>query len=329
MTQLSNISEYKLYLHNDYIFRNIYYEWSDIDLYNIEIINNKLYNKLTKSYLVYNTDDYIVRFDSNKNNGTTIFYDNNSIYTYKNLLLIKYNKYNLDNHEIINTYLSNRDNYYKSLYKKIGILLAGGNSTRFGIKYKQLFKLNGISLIDYSVKAMINLDYIIIVTNSNCYNEMNIKYSSNPKIKLLINDVDCRLESLSVGLEYIKEHIKDNCKVIIHDSARPYVTDTHIQKLLDNTDNSPYSQYVLKLYNGLLKINNLFEDINRDDYIELCTPLCINFNLGYFIFKNYIAKNNRITYEFLPILKAMGITYKLEYGNISYLKKITTIEDII
>jgi 2-C-methyl-D-erythritol 4-phosphate cytidylyltransferase len=84
----------------------------------------------------------------------------------------------------------------------------------------------------------------------------------------------------------------------------------------------------LKLNNGLIKIHNTFEAVDRNDYVELCTPICINFNLCMFIYKNYIEKNNRITHEFIPILDIMKINYEFIYGNINYLKKITTFEDL-
>ena len=70
------------------------------------------------------------------------------------------------------------------------------------------------------------------------------------------------------------------------------------------------------------------EVVDRDKYIELCTPLCINYKLFNFIFKNYIQKENMITYEFIPILKILNINYNFIEGHYKYLKKITTFEDI-
>jgi 2-C-methyl-D-erythritol 4-phosphate cytidylyltransferase len=69
----------------------------------------------------------------------------------------------------------------------------------------------------------------------------------------------------------LKETVKN---VIIHDSARPFIQNYHINELLESMKENVYSQYYMKLVNGLLNIKtNQFVD--RDDYVEICTPLCI------------------------------------------------------
>ncbi len=231
----------------------------------------------------------------------------------------------------------------------IGIILAAGNSTRFISNHhipKQLFMINQKPVIIHSIDAFIKtnkINLIIIITNSKYFDSINYyqnQYIKNTeteiKIEILINDIDCRIESINTGLDYINSIYSNDIpknipkNIIIHDSARPFITSKHIIDLLDlHNDNYLYTQYYMKLYNGLLNIKTL-ETVNRDDYLEICTPICINYDLLKYFHEYYLNKKdengNRIYFEYIPLLK--NIKYKLVEGHYKYLKKITTIDDI-
>ena len=90
-----------------------------------------------------------------------------------------------------------------------------------------------------------------------------------------------------------------------------------------------YSQYYLNLTNGLLKCNNEnYEEVDRDDFIEICTPICGNFGLFSFLFSNYIKKERRICWEVIPLLDLLKINYELIKGSSKSLQKITTKDDL-
>ena len=73
----------------------------------------------------------------------------------------------------------------------VGIILSAGTSSRFKNKlkqFKQLFCINEIPVLQYSITTMVNtLDKIIIVTNSKCYNdfELVLRKSNYTHINLL------------------------------------------------------------------------------------------------------------------------------------------------
>lgn len=238
----------------------------------------------------------------------------------------------------------------------IAIILSAGNSNRFlsspkNESYipKQLYPLNKKPIINHSIDTFLdtNLDIslIIIITNTKCYTQMSkIKkqyYNNNPhtNIVLLINDIDCRIESINTGIKYINHNNtgikyinKNNINIIIHDSARPFINTSHITGLLNQmSDKIIYSQYYLKLNNGLMNLEN-HQILNRNDYVEICTPLCINYSVIKNLMEKYINKTDgngsRIHYEFIPLLKELGLEYTLLEGHYSYLRKITTYEDL-
>ena len=216
---------------------------------------------------------------------------------------------------------------------KVCILLAGGLSTRFKDSHvKQLFKINNKPVIEYSMDILDKImDIIIIVTNSTIQSEILELIEYRPKFKLIINDINCRLKSIETALIYIRENYDLVSNIIIHDSARPFIKSEHIIKLQTNYENGfLYSQYYLKLVNGLLKKDTYtFETVDRDEFLEICTPVCIDFELFYFLFMNYIADPvDRIVWEIIPLLDLMKIEYDLIEDHIKYLRKITTIDDV-
>jgi 2-C-methyl-D-erythritol 4-phosphate cytidylyltransferase len=207
------------------------------------------------------------------------------------------------------------------------ILLAAGTSTRFGQECsKQLYIYNEKELIRYSIETFMEyMDKIIIVTNSLCYDNMvNIANNISNKISVVVNDINCRLTSIECGLNYIKNGNIEPDNIIIHDSARPFISKEYVEQITRNT--RFYSQYCLKLTNGLM--TKTCDVVDRDNYMELCTPISIKYRLCLLIFDNFMSKN-KYTYEFIDILKVYNIPMDFYYGKYHLLKKITYIEDVI
>jgi len=198
----------------------------------------------------------------------------------------------------------------------VGIILAAGMSTRFNSQVpKQLFEINGKPIIQHSIDVLEKcVDDIIIVTNSNC------KIDTNHTI--LINDVNDRLTSIKTAIDYINVPYR---KIIIHDAARPFITEEHIKSLIDSK--SQHSQYYMKLTNGLAKKTDFGWEIpNREEFIELCSPQCTEYDLFKFIFKKYIETG--IQCEVLPCLSYLELKPELIEEHYKYLRKINTLDDI-
>ena len=212
-----------------------------------------------------------------------------------------------------------------NIIMNIGILLAAGKSSRFeNHTPKQLHLINDKTIVSYSIDIMSEcLDKLIVVTNSDCVNKISIPKNAT----ISINDFDCRLASIKAALNHIGN--KDVRNIVIHDSARPFIRKEHIENLLISCNNFPYSQYVLKLVNGLARKTEAgYEIPDRSQYVELCTPQAVDYTLYSYIFNKYIDSQNRMTCELLPILDKFNIKYNLIEGSLKYLRKITTIDDI-
>jgi len=224
------------------------------------------------------------------------------------------------------------------------IILASGGSTRFGgIIPKQICKIDNKLVIEHNIDFLLELEpqliKIIIITNVKCIevieNLINSKYSikQNKFIIILNNDINShRLDSLELGLKYLESlNCYSDSKIMIHDVARPYLTGDDCKKLIDEMNNDiVYIQYCVKIDGGLIN-NKTFEFVNRDDYLEITTPLIIKFNILKEIYYQYLSKDIngiRHNYEFIPFIKEKNYLFKLILGNYKKLRKITIQDDL-
>jgi 2-C-methyl-D-erythritol 4-phosphate cytidylyltransferase len=306
-------------------------EWKIID-------DRYIFNEKSKTYLSCNLD-YQIELNTNKKYATPIYFSEYGVHYIKPKLRLDFDtnnltynsRYNIDNTNIIQSQQT-------SGVKNIGLLLIGGSGTRFDSNIKkQLYKYNSIPLFLYSLRKLLKtLDSVVIVTNSDCISEvtkiiLDRDDLDSENIYTVTNDIGDRLESIDVGLSFIyKFFSKDILNIVIHDGLRPFIQEKHIMSLLSVVkDDTFYSQYYLNLTNGLLKCeNNRYEEVDRNDFIEICTPVCANFGLFNFLFSNYIKKERRICWEIIPLLDLLKIKYELLKGSSQSLRKITTKDDI-
>jgi len=304
-----------------------------------KIIDDKyIFNENSKTYLSCNLD-YQIELNANKKYAISIYFSEHGVHYIKPKLRLDFDtnnliynlRYNIDSKNIIQSHRT-------SGVKNIGLLLIGGSGTRFDSNIKkQLYKYNSIPLFLYSLRKLLKtLDSVVIVTNSDCISEvtkiiLDSDDLDSENIYTVTNDIGDRLESIDVGLSFIEKYLsKDILNIVIHDGLRPFIQEKHITSLLSVVkDDTFYSQYYLNLTNGLLKCeNNQHEEVDRNDFIEICTPVCANFGLFNFLFSNYIKKEKRISWEIMPLLDLLKIKYELLKGSSQSLRKITTKDDL-
>jgi 2-C-methyl-D-erythritol 4-phosphate cytidylyltransferase len=237
--------------------------------------------------------------------------------------------------------------------KTVGILLAAGKSTRFGGgSLKQMAYINdnydnsNVPLYMYSVNAMLPVvDHLIIVCNT--ASAIAHVEKPNPRISYVINDNGERHDSIKMGIMAIPTVFDLSADpdpiILCHDSARPFVTTEHFSKLLLHLHTTPtptpthapnapptvYAQYYTKIMGGLVDMSgDEPKFVNRDHYIEVCTPFCIKYTWAY-----KILTTHDVVYEFIPFLiddaSANPNAYKFCEGEPAVFKKITYASDIV
>ena len=211
------------------------------------------------------------------------------------------------------------------------ILLAGGVGKRFKDKEpKQFLKIGNKNIIEYFLSNLDSKIFDIIVIAIK--NKDRIKYSNllrkkfkNHNIKF-VKSGETRQISSRHSLNFLKKFQPEN--VLIHDSARPLVTNKLVKKILNSLIKN-YSSIPYVIQNDLIKIKNgiNLNNINVDNknIFNIQTPQGFHFNEIYKahkISKTINAKDDSV------VLENYGIKLNMLKGEISNIK-ITTQEDIL
>ena len=203
------------------------------------------------------------------------------------------------------------------------ILLAGGKGKRTGLKVpKQFIKFGNTNFLDYFLSNLYDnfFDIIIIATKKN----EREKYLKTIKKKFTNHNIifslsgETRQLSVKNSLKILKKYNPKN--VLIHDSARPLVSNKLIKKIITKLNNNlnciPYI-----IHNDYIKTKSKLDN-NKILYIQ--TPQGFNFKKIYNAHQNtkkINAKDDSI------LIEQLGLKLRLVRGEIKNLK-ITTKEDI-
>ena len=203
------------------------------------------------------------------------------------------------------------------------ILLAGGKGKRTGLKVpKQFIKFGNTNFLDYFLSNLHNdiFDIIVIAAKKNerkkYLNSIKKKFTRH-NIVFSLSDATRQL-SVKNSLKALKKYNPEN--VLIHDSARPLVSNKLIKKIIIKlNNNSNCIPYII--HNDYIKTKSKLDN-NKIFYIQ--TPQGFNFKKIYNAHqntKNINAKDDSI------LIEQLGLKLKLIRGEIKNLK-ITTKEDM-
>jgi len=152
--------------------------------------------------------------------------------------------------------------------KNTAIVLLAGESKRFGCGSKQLYKLNHRPLFYYSLLAFEHSplihDVILVVSKSNqeLITRLVQKYNFKKVIKIVLGG-STRSESVKNGLQVIKNP-EINDAVLIHDSARPLLTNDVISRLIDGLKSADGVIPVIDSFDSLVSVNEKINYVNRE-----------------------------------------------------------------
>lgn len=210
----------------------------------------------------------------------------------------------------------------------IAVILGAGNGTRMGIdKSKLLLDLCGKTVIERSVEAFLNLEVVdeIIVVCRECDVEEFSRLLPDEEVSFVIGGAT-RQESVKNAVETI-----DCCDyIIIHDGARPLVSQNIILKTLDEAQISQAAAtgvYVKDTIKVIDKDLNIVETPERSSLISIQTPQIFDFS----VYKKALEKATEEKADFTDdcrLVENLGLQVKTvigEYENI----KITTKSDVI
>jgi len=212
------------------------------------------------------------------------------------------------------------------------IILSGGRGKRMGADIsKQFISINDKPILYYTIKKFMEnelIDEIILVLPKDEieYCKKEVLDKNKLRIDKIVEGGDERQDSVLNGLNAIEK----TDIVLIHDGARPFVTDKIIAEGIKAAKKfkaaapgvMPKDTIKVKDENGLSK-----ETLKREQLIAVQTPQIFDYNL-ILECHNKVKENNIKVTDDTMVVETFGhkvFLYDGEYTNI----KITTPEDLI
>lgn len=211
--------------------------------------------------------------------------------------------------------------------KTFAILLLAGSSTRFSSDTKkQFFLLNNKPVYQYSLELFEKsklIDGIVLVANESDIPSLKEETKNYKKIVSIVKGGAYRQESVKNGLDALK----DEGRVLIHDSARPLIDEEIISNLLSALDEYDGATPAIQVIDTIVKVNEdktiaSFEDRNRLYRVQ--TPQAFKLSIVKEAHKKFAGENAT---DDTTLLYKLGKKVKIVEGKEKY-RKITKLEDI-
>lgn len=211
------------------------------------------------------------------------------------------------------------------------LLLLAGSSKRFNNKTpKQFFIVKGKPVYYYPLKALNDsplIDQIIILTLEDKVMDVfnYVKNNKFNKVKAVIAGGDTRNMTVNFGLKHIKDNIKDDDIILIHDAARALLDNKTIEIAINETKKKEATTFALHSYDTLVKAAPNYEVnayLERNEIFRLQTPQTFKAKL---ILEAY--RLNKNTHDDTELVFLTKEKVHLLKGS-ERLFKITSIDDI-
>lgn len=216
--------------------------------------------------------------------------------------------------------------------KVTAVILAGGRGKRMKSNVsKQFIELNGKPILYYTLKRFIQNDMIddvilVLPKDEIDYCKKNVMEKYNMKVDIIVSGGSERQDSVYNGLCAIK----DSEIVVIHDGARPFVSDRIIKEGIENAIKyGAAAPGVMPKDTIKVKDNNSFskETLTRSELVAIQTPQIFNYKMIMECHQKIKDKNIPVTDDTM-VCEMYGNKVYLYEGDYKNLK-ITTPEDLI
>ncbi len=215
--------------------------------------------------------------------------------------------------------------------KNYAIILASGSGKRFNNNLpKQFTKINGKTVLEYSIEAFENselIDGIILVIHPE-YRDLAceiIKNNSYKKVLKIVNGGEERKDSSYIGVNSVDD---TEANILIHDCARPFVSQDIIKNCVEALNVYEAVAVAIPTSDTIIKVNDgIITDIpQRNSMMRIQTPQCFRLSL--------IKKAHELSKNDNNFTDDCGLVLKHNLSEIHIVEgaekniKITTSEDI-
>lgn len=205
------------------------------------------------------------------------------------------------------------------------IIVAAGSGSRLGGQVpKQFLMLGGKPVLRWSVEAMLRCNKIatvVVVAPAASMAETAALLPADPKLKIVAGSPESRTGSVRAGLEALAA--SPPAKLLIHDAARPGLTQDVLDELLATLDAADAASPALAVADALKDATNNLAPVPRDGLMRIQTPQAFRWPVIARAYETAPAS----AVDDLALLEGTGATIVLTPGRQS-LMKITYPEDL-
>lgn len=206
------------------------------------------------------------------------------------------------------------------------IILCAGKGTRTGLDYnKMLYEFEGKTVYEHTLKHFVDDDKCgqIIVVVQAFEKERFVRLSKDSRIEFVSGGKE-RQDSVFEGLKKVKyEH------VLIHDGARPFVKDSHIQALLECLKYHKACLLMVPCKDTIKKVINgkVVETLTRSELMQAQTPQAFDSDVITDAYMKAMKDDYQATDDAQMVEKYSQESVYVIVGDYEN-KKITTPEDL-
>ena len=169
--------------------------------------------------------------------------------------------------------------------KNYGIILASGSGSRFGADIpKQFVKIAGKTILEHTIEVFekaekINEIIVVITPEYRLIAEEILLKNHYKKVTKLLNGGETRKESSYIGISSIDD---EEANVLIHDCARPFLTQKIISECIEALDTYNAVDVAIPSTDTIVQINehNIIKEIpNRAVLRRGQTPQCFKLSI--------------------------------------------------
>jgi len=213
--------------------------------------------------------------------------------------------------------------------KTIAIIVAGGSGSRFGAK-KQFLEINGKPLYYYSIRAFSRIaDHIILVVPEEDVGKVE------PYGATVISGGKNRYDSVYCGIKKLEDlngyELDESDIVMIHDGARPMVTEEVIERVLEDSKHHTAAVATIPVVDTIRSIDGRLLD--RSKLRAMQTPQSFRLGiikLAYGMFMSLSPEERekmKITDDVQVLRETLGMNSHLSEGDPRNIK-VTTPSDV-
>ena len=207
------------------------------------------------------------------------------------------------------------------------IIAAAGSSTRMG--FNKLFaKVGSSDVISLSIRKLslnLQISNIVIVTKPELYEQIEkvCTKECGEKPYRIVFGADTRQESVFNGIRTCDE---DTDLFVIHDGARPFVTDEEINAVIDDAKDFGAATLAVPVKDTVKVVNDtgvITDTPNRSTLYLAQTPQVFKSD----IYKKAMNNCQSLYTDDCALVESIGQKVKITVGKYSNVK-ITTVEDL-